>query len=65
VDHLALEVGDVDGVVVDDPERADAGGRQVQRVGEPRPPAPSSSTLASSSFCWPSMPTSSSSRWRE
>ena len=34
-------------------------------VGEPSPPAPSSSTFASSSFCWPSMPTSESSRWRE
>ena len=34
-------------------------------VGEPSPPAPSSSTLASSSFCWPSTPTSGSSRWRE
>ena len=31
VDHLALEVRQVDLVVVDDPERADAGGRQVQR----------------------------------
>ena len=31
VDHLALQVGEVDDVVVDDPERADAGGREVQR----------------------------------
>ena len=31
VDHLALEVRQVDLVVVDDPERADAGRRQVQR----------------------------------
>ena len=31
VDHLALEVGKVDHVVVDDPERADAGGGEVQR----------------------------------
>ena len=38
---------------------------RYRAVGEPRPPAPSSSTLASSSFCWPSMPTSGSSRWRE
>ena len=34
-------------------------------VGEPSPPAPSSSTFASSSFCWPSMPISGISRWRE
>ena len=31
VDHLALEVGEVDDVVVDDPERADAGRGEVQR----------------------------------
>ena len=31
VDDLALEVGDVDHVVVDDAELADAGGRQVER----------------------------------
>ena len=31
VDHLALEVGQVDLVVVDDPERADAGRGEVQR----------------------------------
>ena len=34
-------------------------------VGEPRPPAPSSSTLALSSFVWPSSPISGTSRWRE
>ena len=31
VDHLALEVGEVDDVVVDDAERADAGGGEVER----------------------------------
>ena len=31
VDHLALQVGEVDIVVVDDAERADAGGREVER----------------------------------
>ena len=34
-------------------------------VGEPSPPAPSSSTLALSSFVWPSSPISGTSRWRE
>ncbi len=34
-------------------------------VGEPSPPAPSSRTFASSSFCWPSTPISGISRWRE
>ena len=31
VDHLALQVGQVDHVVVDDPERADARCREVER----------------------------------
>ena len=34
-------------------------------VGEPSPPAPSSSTFALSSFVWPSSPISGTSRWRE
>ncbi len=33
-------------------------------VGEPRPPAPSSRTFASSIFCWPSTPISGTSMWR-
>src|SRR5690606_29181230 len=33
VDHLALEVGRVDDVVVDDPDRADARRREVQQGG--------------------------------
>ena len=33
VDHLALQVREVDHVVVDDPERAHAGGRQVEGGG--------------------------------
>ena len=33
-------------------------------VGEPSPPAPSSRTFASSSFCWPSAPISGTSMWR-
>ena len=31
MDHLALEVGRVDDVVVDDPERADPGGGEIER----------------------------------
>ena len=65
VDHLALKVGKVHLVVIDDAQRAHPGGGQVQRGREPRPPAPSSSTRASSSFCCPSMPISGISRWRE
>ena len=37
VDHLALEVGEIDVVVVDDPDRADAGGGEVQRRRRPEP----------------------------
>ncbi len=33
-------------------------------IGEPSPPAPRQSTFASSSFFWPSTPTSGTSRWR-
>ena len=33
MDHLALEVGEVDLVVVDDAQRAHPGGRQIQRRG--------------------------------
>ena len=40
VDHLALQVGDVDDVVVDDPESADARGRQVQRRRRAEPARP-------------------------
>ena len=38
---------------------------RYRAVGEPSPPAPSRSTFASSSFCWPSMPISGISRCRE
>ena len=36
--HLALQVGHVDGVVVDDPERADPRGSQVQQYRRAEPP---------------------------
>ncbi len=37
MDHLALEVGEIDDVVVDDPQRADAGRGEIQsgRRAEP------------------------------
>ena len=54
VDDLALEVGQVDDVEVDDPDRAHAGRREVERRGRPRPPAPTSRTFESSSRAWPS-----------
>ena len=37
---------------------------RYRAAGEPRPPAPSISTLLPSSLAWPSTPTSGSSRWR-
>ena len=54
----------VDDVEVDDADGPDAGGREVQAAGEPRPPAPMSSAFEPSSLAWPSEPTSGMSRWR-
>ena len=65
VRDLPLQVRLVDDVGVDDPERADAGRREVERGGEPRPPAPISRMRASSSLSWPSSPISGIRMWRE
>ena len=52
VDDLALQVGLVDDVEVDDAERADAGRGQVHQGRRAQPPAPTQSTLAFlSRFC--------------
>ena len=64
VDDLALQVGEVDDVEVDDAQGANAGGRQVQQAGEPRPPAPMNSTFDCCSLACPSGPTSGITRWR-
>ena len=37
MNDLALQVGQIDGVVVDDAERADAGGGQVQQQRRAEP----------------------------
>ncbi len=40
VDHLPLQVRQIDLVVVDDPQRADASGSQIQRRGRPQASGP-------------------------
>ena len=40
MDHLALQVREIDLVVVDDADRADPGGGQVERGGRTEPPGP-------------------------
>ena len=66
VDDLALQVRLVDGVVVDDPERADAGGREVERGGRAEAAGADQEDPASrGASSWPASPTSGISRWRE
>ena len=50
---LPLEIVEADAVVVDDADLAYAGGGEIKQSGEPRPPAPTTSTLAFFSLCWP------------
>ena len=64
VDDLALEVRVVDDVGVDDAERADAGRREVERRGRAEPAGADQQDRESSSFSWPSSPTSGIRRWR-
>lgn len=65
MDHLPLEVGEGDGVVVDHPDRAHAGGGEVEERGRAEsPPAPTTRTFASFSRRWPMPPTSRSTMWR-
>jgi hypothetical protein len=40
MDHLPVEVGQGDGVVVDDPDRAHARGRQIEEGGRTEAPRP-------------------------
>jgi hypothetical protein len=58
VQHLPVQVAHVHLVVVDDAEVPDAGRREVERAGEPSPPAPTSSTRACRSRSCPAGPTS-------
>ena len=65
MEHLALEVGGVDHVEIDDAQRANARSRKVERCrGSRGRPAPMSGTRALSGLRWPIGPTSESSRWR-
>ena len=58
--HLPLQVGEVDPVVVDHAQRADAGRGQVEQDGLPSPPAPTASTRAAFRRSWPTPPSSGS-----
>ena len=64
VDDLALQVGEVDVVVVDDAERADAGRGEVQRGRRAQAAGAEQEHLAVEQRAWPSAPISGSSRWR-
>ena len=63
VGDLALEVGQLQAVVIDD---ADGAGRRPRRdtgsAAEPRPPAPITRTRAAFSFAWPVAPPTSCNR---
>ena len=66
MDDLALQVGGVDDVEVDEAERADAGRGQIEApAASPARRRRRTARCAAFSFCWPSMPTSGMIRWRE
>jgi hypothetical protein len=65
VDDLALQVAGVDDVEVDQAERADAGGGEIERQRRAEAAGADAEDAAAFSFCWPSMPTSGRIRWRE
>ncbi len=66
VDDLALEVGEIDGVKIDQADFADAsGGRRQMAMGEPSPPAPMQTTLVEQIFFCPANPTSGKIKCRE
>jgi hypothetical protein len=62
--HLALQVGQRDGVGVDQAQGPDPGGGQIEGGRRAQPPGPDHSTRAAFSFCWPGPPISRSTRWR-
>jgi hypothetical protein len=56
VNHLPLQVAEIDDVEIDDADRADTRCGQVERRGRAEPPAPMHSTLPFLSFSCPSRP---------
>ena len=64
VQDLPLQVRVVDDVLVDDAERADAGGGQVEAGGRAEAARADHQTLEESSFSWPASPTSGMRMWR-
>jgi hypothetical protein len=64
MDDLALQIRELDGIIVDDADAPHPGRREIEQHGEPSPPAPSTRTLLASSFSCPASPTSSRITWR-
>jgi hypothetical protein len=64
VQNLALEVGEVHCVKIHQPRWPTPAAARYMAAGEPRPPAPTTSTRAPRSRSCPSRPTSPSTRWR-
>ena len=60
VDDLALQVGQRDRVVVDDPEGADAGGREIKQHGRTQPAGADHQHARALERAWPGPPTSRS-----
>jgi hypothetical protein len=58
---LALQIGFIDPIAIEQAELADA---RYNAAGEPRPPAPTISTRAALRVSWPATPISASLRWR-
>ena len=58
MDDLALQIGFVDGVEVDDAERPYASRGEIEQRRAAQTPAPITSTRAFFSRFWPSIPTS-------
>ena len=65
VDDLALQVGGVHDVEVDDADGAHAGGGQVEHGRRAQSAGADEEHLEPSSLAWPAAPTSGMSRWRE
>ena len=65
VDDLALQIGQIDPVVVDDADRPDPGGREVEQHRRAEPAgADDQHARLQQLLTWPSSPTSSRIRWR-
>ena len=59
-EYLAMQVGEIDNVIIDQSDCANPGGGEIDRGRAPRPPMPTMATRAPASFSCPSSPTSGS-----